>query len=201
MNPGNGTMGRYGCLVTCVSSMLHQFGYIDEDPGTVCDKLAVAGGFLSSSDLILSKVGEVWPRVAFMYSDDTTANATPEGNPVQVTTAIERIKKLARRGIPVAVHVDHLYGDGVADHFVLIVDDKLTTMNPDGGYLHDFEAKYGEQKKGIKGMRVWAAAPMQFLDYVSRDEQDIGITIGKLAVGNKQVKNLMVKEALEGLVR
>ena len=88
-----------------------------------------------------------------------------------------------------------------ADHFVLVVDDNLTVMNPDGGYLHSFESKYGDPKKGIKGYRVFGGSPYGFLDGATKDQQDIGVAIGQLAVANKQVKNQMVKEALEGLTR
>jgi hypothetical protein len=181
--------------------MLHQFGYIAETPATVCQKLVTAGGFLKSSDMILPKVSEIWGNVAYLASEDTTANSNPDANPVQVTTAIERIKKLARRGIPVILHVDNVAHDGIADHFVLCVDDQLTVMNPDGGTFHAFEMKYGDPKVGIKGYRVFAGAPMSFLDGVTKDQEDIGVTIGKLAVAKKQVSNLMVKEALEGLTR
>jgi hypothetical protein len=201
MLPGSLTLGKAGCLVTCIASVLHQFGYIDEDPGTVCDKLVKAGGFMKSSDLILSKVSEIWGKTSFIASEDTTANIHADANPVQVTTAIERIKKLVSRGIPVIVNVDHVYHDGVADHFVVIANRDLMTMNPDGGYFHDFENKYGDARIGVKGYRVFAGAPMAFLDGTTKDQEDIGVTIGKLAVASKQVSNLMVKESLEGLTR
>lgn len=201
MSPGPWTLGSKGCLVTCVASMLNQFGYIAETPDSVCKKLVAAGGFLSNSNLIYAKVAELWGNVAFISDDDTTANKQAEALPIQVDTAIVRAKKLLRRGIPVILNVDNVGNDGIADHYVLAVDDQLTVMNPDGGTFHAFELKYGDPKTGIKGITIFAAAPMSFLDNTTKDQEDIGVTIGKLAVAKKQVSNLMVKEALEGLTR
>jgi hypothetical protein len=201
MFPGPWALGPKGCMVVCVTSMLHQFGYITETPDTVNAKLVKAGGFLSNSNLIYAKVAELWANVAFVSDDDTTANIRADANPVQVTTAIERAKKLIRRGIPVILNVDNVGNDGIADHYVLAVDDNLTVMNPDGGTYHAFELKYGDPKTGIKGITIFAGAPMSFLDNTTKDQMDIGVTIGKLAVANKQVSNLMVKESLQGLTR
>lgn len=201
MKPSPKDLGSMGCLVTSVASMLNQFGYT-EDPGTVCDKLVAAGGFMPSGDLILNKVAEVWPRVALGDRNDTTANtAQTKFLALQIDVAIQRIKKLAMRGIPTLINVDNVGNDDYPDHWVLVVDDNLNIMDPARGVIAPFASIYGDPMKGVKGFCTFAAGPVAFLDHATLDQRDIGSAIGIAAAASKVSNHALVRQLIESLTR
>lgn len=64
----NYTVGKYGCLATCVAQALYDAGWL-ENPGTVVDKLSVNGGFTDNSYprggglLIWGMLGKIYPQI------------------------------------------------------------------------------------------------------------------------------------------
>jgi hypothetical protein len=200
MTPGSWTLGRMGCLVTALASGIHNYA-IELNPGQLCDKLVTAGAFMPSSDLTWSGFERAFPRFKVVERDDTTANTFHDANPVVVTEAVARVRRCVRRGQVVVMNVDNVGNDGVADHWVLLVNDQMDIMNPDGGRVEPFSLKYGDSLKGLKGFAVVAGTPGWFLDGVEKNEQDIGVVIGKLCSSPNRSSDLMVKESIESLTR
>ena len=202
MSPGSLTLAKAGCLVTALSSGISNFTY-NLDPGQLCDKLVTGGAFMPSSDLSWSAFERCFPQLAVAERDSTTAlKINHDANPVEIETALDRCKRLAGYGQVVVLNVDHLWDDGIADHWVLLVDDKWNIMDPDGGLVIPFSERYGDPRTGIKGFAFVVGTPGWFLDGTSKEEADRWVAIGETVLLMRKYPNdPVVKRLFDGLTR
>src|SRR3990167_10300959 len=124
MSPGSLTLGTDGCLVSALAAGISNFA-INLNPGELCDKLISSGAFMNTSSLTWSGFDTCFPKLKVMERDDTTSNTFHDANPVVTETAIARLKRVVRRGQVAVLNVDSIRDDGVADHWVLLVDDQF----------------------------------------------------------------------------
>lgn len=201
MKPGPHSLRSQGCLVTSVTMGVPNFT-IDFDPGQMCDKLVTGGAFDQYSQLVWADLERVFPQLKVAGREDTTANKFHDANPVVIGTAIERLKRMVRYGQVVVMNVDLVGNDGVADHWVLLVDDQFNIHDPAFGESCHFSKRYGDPLIGLKGYAIIAGTPGWFLDDATKEEKDRGVAIGQAVILTRKYPNdPVVKSLFDGLTR
>jgi len=201
MTPGTRTLASDGCLVTTLADGVPNFTY-NFTPGQLCKKCATGGAFMKSSDLSWAGFESCFPQLKVAGREDTTANKFHDANPVEQATAIERLTRMVRYGQVVALNVDHIKNDGVADHWILLADDKWNVHDPDGGVAIPFSQRYGDPMTGVKGYAIITGTPMAFVDGATKEECDRGVAIGQAVILIREYPNDPVVRALfDGLTR
>jgi len=156
---GGGSIGSYGCLLTCHSMSLIYYGHSDMSPdilNRVCiEKKVYDGNFIN-----FYAMGKLFGDylVVEMY------------NCVDTPCDMSKIDNHLAKGKPVIAGIGasadtpkELKYDGTIDHFVLIIgktDDGHYIINdPWEGETYYFDAKYGDPAKYIFGLRIYDGTP------------------------------------------
>ncbi len=113
------SMGRSGCLVTCIASALTAQG-IETDPGALCEQMSAASAFSETGQVLWKPLETAVPGLALVVTlsrDDQLSSADIDG--------------LLKKGILPMVKVK-MRGDG-GQHWVLITgseNGEYLTMDP-----------------------------------------------------------------------
>jgi len=198
------TMGRFGCLITCLSMAL-QNSALDLDPGRLCDALKAANAFSATGDMTLSALEKVTNRVTF-HSRKATTNCKDlkYGERMDPQSAFDRIRGLVMLGMPTPVNVDLVGKDGVSDHWVLSVDvegSDLIINDPAYGDSLRFTKRYGDPLTGIYG---YAAYVIQPVEVPMGGHLKFGQSMAKVAEAWRQLPygpaKVMLREALDSFI-
>jgi len=146
------TIGSDGCLLTCVSMVLHYFGH-PVLPDSLNDQLVRVGGFYQGARLVWGKVSEIYPDVQFDWQVFNDGECSSKPAP------LELIDRLLGEKIPVIVKVDFNPGGELQEHWVLIVGKdeagSYIINDPWTGEEYFFQAKYGDPKRYIFAIRCY----------------------------------------------
>lgn len=147
-----GTIGAYGCLLTCHSMMLTYYGH--ELLPDVLNEIYKNKNVYDQGNLINF-------YAAANCFDDIIAKDRPIY--LNVPADLTKIDKQLENKHPVIAHVDNVNNDNVPDHFVLIIgktDDGHYIINdPWTGETYYFDAKYGDPARYIYGLRIYEGTP------------------------------------------
>jgi hypothetical protein len=198
LGPTGPTMGMKGCLVTALSSGLANAA-LTIDPGQLAKRLSPIGGFTSDGSLQLAKLDQAVPGVFFKDRVYTTLT-TDQANVVKmnVDVAVENIRHYVDMGMLVAVNVDAVGGDGISDHWVLVVDSDFTIVDPGYGERVPFSKRYKTPETGIYGYIIYVISPIGFPDATGLPR--VGQAKYKLSYAlHNGVSNQYVREAYDVL--
>jgi hypothetical protein len=176
---GSGTFGKYGCLVTALSSLATFAGY-DVTPVTLAREIDKVGAFEGDYLRHPSKVSEAFPRLKWHYDYFVGGKLTSLVNWRNRPADIEVLANLLRTQ-PVVVEVDFDGADlDIDQHFVLAlayrpdplggIHDELLVLDPWNGsrinllidyfnpkWMRDNTMKSGQTRvsRTIMGLRLW----------------------------------------------
>jgi len=149
MGTGGGTIGRYGCLMCCLASILANAGY-DTDPRRLNNWLNKNGGYQPGSANLAS------------FSSIEFFNVVKLIRPVLFTTGpvpFDKISATIRAGGYATIMVDfngqpHTKESDVAMHWVRWLDDKANIMDPWLGQVMPLSPRYGKDANSA----IWRVA-------------------------------------------
>jgi len=153
---GGGSIGLYGCYLTCLSMYLIYCGKEDMTPDVLNEVFKVNKCY-DGNNLNFYAIGKIW--------GDFKSIEFYECNDIPCDTS--KVDTLLKKKQPVIAKVDFdnnpsTKGDS---HFVLIIgktDDGHYIINdPWEGETYFFDAKYGEPSKGIYGLRIYEGIPKE----------------------------------------
>jgi len=167
--PTNLTMRRWGCYITSLSSMLHNFAK-ELDPGQVLDKLIEVNGISTDGLLTYDGVMRAFPDLYFNTRAYTSNDPSAHLQKMPVDVALDRVARLLYLGQPTILCVDNLYNDRIPDHAILATDTKrnlgkitdFRVMDPDGGHDRWFSEKYGPLRENLYGYVSIIGPPVWF---------------------------------------
>lgn len=192
-----GTIGQYGCLLTCMSMLASYYGH-NINPAEMDNWLKNNSGYVQGN----------------LYRNDAFAREFPDcgyKDPIfctNYTAPLDKINAELKAGRPVVVMVDfdHDPNDGIQTHFVLIVG-----LNDDGVYIINdpwygdqvfFTGRYGidqglaiNQIDLFSGPVVDATPQPQIINYKDFLTQIKGVAYGKGWPWEKvsRIKNILVQ--------
>lgn len=147
---GNTTIGRYGCLLTCISMMLRVANVVVK-PDELALALESVGGLYPGGELKWRYIEKVPGRMKFLERHRTELERS--GLRYDINESILRVNALVDMGIPVCVNVDNVGSDGRPDHWVLMVDrfGMDDNMRDPWNAGTSFEGVYGHPEKALYG--------------------------------------------------
>lgn len=180
-------MAGFGCYTSSVSSMLA--GAYDKavTPGTLCQALNSINGYDKDGQLKWDALSQLYPDV-FLYRSAWTTNFPNRDTAKEaIETALKRIERSVKLGMPVLLCVDNILKDRIPDHAVNLFDApadraKWRIMDPDGGKTVYFKDKYGPVETGIYGYRMIVGSPLHWPDDATELEKDAGIAAWKASM-------------------
>ena len=144
----NSLISSYGCLLTCHAMMLIYYGHDDLTPDTLNELYKNKNVY--DKDLI-----NFW--AASNCFEDITADEYY--NCYNDPCDLSKIDTYLDQKKPVIAWVDFSPKDDVPDHFVLIIgkeNDSYLVNDPWTGETYFFEAKFGDPKRYIFGLRLYS---------------------------------------------
>ena len=182
LGTGTGTIGSYGCLLTCHSMMLTYFGH--ELLPDVLNEVYKSKDVFDNGNLI-----NFW-AVANLFED---IKVKEYYNCYDEPCDLSKIDKQLEKKMPVIALVDFSPTAGVQTHFVLVIgktDDGHYLINdPWTGETYYFDAKYGDPSRYIYGLRIYEGTPKN----ASSPEDEIADLTDKL----KSCNVSLAEKALE----
>lgn len=108
-----GTIGDYGCLVTCIAMVCTYFGH-EETPSTLNDKLKNNGGFANGNLFVWGAITNIYRDIMYQGQVQT---------PDALTSAqMQKIKDTLDKGYPVIVQIDTVPATTSFDeHWILAI--------------------------------------------------------------------------------
>ena len=147
-----GTIGSYGCLLTCHTMMLNYFGH-DFTPDTLNAVYKEKEVYHDGNLISFYDAGDVFQDV----------KADEFYNCITTPCDLKKVDEYLDKKLPVIAYVDNVDNDKRPDHFVLIIGkdehDKYFINDPWMGETYYFHAKYGEPDTGIYGLRLYSGTP------------------------------------------
>lgn len=198
---GSTTIGKDGCLMTCVVNWLKAVG-IDTTPDKLVEAVEKVGGIADDGNFMSYLLWKVYPDT---YLLDRYQTANDKDSYIQHYTtekALAHIKRLLSMGLPVIVHVDAVAADGHPDHFVLVHDyldgTNINCFDPYYGAIN-FKAKYGDPAKSVYGICAMLGTPVSSIDNGANQN---GAAVGKMiklfrGLKNDPTNRQIAKEAIE----
>lgn len=182
------TMRTHGCMVTAISMALNTYGY-KLDPGQLCDLLNADKGFNSEGLVIWQAIERNFKSVVFVDSLSIwTKNYDQLTSKYEIPEALNILRNLVGMGFPVFLNVDNIGNDKRPDHFIDLFHAPVTgqwkAKDPDGGHDVILESgfKYGPKETAIYGFRVLIGTPLNFPDYVNRQDHWKGLAAWRAAM-------------------
>lgn len=152
LGEGTGTIGTYGCLLTCHAMMLTYYGH--EFLPDVLNEVYKTKEVFDLKTLI-----NFW-AAANVFGD---INADEFYNCYDEPCDLSKIDAQLEKKQPVIALVDFSPTAGVQTHFVLIIgkteDGAYLINDPWTGETYFFHAKYGEPARYIYGLRIYSGQP------------------------------------------
>jgi hypothetical protein len=152
LGTGSGTIGNYGCLLTCHSMLLTYFGH--ELLPDVLNEVYKSKGVFDQGNLI-----NFW-AAATCFDDIKVGEYY---NCYNDPCDLSKIDNQLNKKMPVIAMVDFAPTAGVQTHFVLIIgkteDNHYIINDPWTGETYYFDAKYGDPVKYIFGLRIYEGTP------------------------------------------
>lgn len=204
MGSSGKTLSSDGCLVTCLSMALANFA-INVNPGELCTLINSLNGFDEYGNLYLEAISKKYSSVSLIGSYETSLSKRPQYTKIEIGEAIHRIQRLIHLGIPVALNVDAIGHDGLADHFVLAYDcvgtNDFQINDPISGKSVKLSSKYDFADKAIYRYIAWIGAPISFPNADNGGLPSEGVTAWKLSQAIKGIsRDLYTREAFENLI-
>lgn len=202
MEPSGLNLRRWGCFTTAIAMALHNYA-IKIDPGEFCKLLVKNNGYTDDGMIKYDGIERAIHQVSFYergYTSNIKDNRTSK---TEISTAIKKIQKLVRFGMPTLLAVDNVYADDIPDHAVLLVDapdnlDDWVIHDPDGGNRILFKDKYGNPMDKIFG---WVALIGTPVEVPEGGDSTLAQVTSKLSQAKKGINpELMVREALDMLL-
>jgi len=154
LGTGTGTIGNYGCLLTCHSMMLTYFGH--ELLPDVLNEVFKTKDVFDNGNLI-----NFW-AVANLFED---IKVKEYYNCYDEPCNLQKIDAQLEKKMPVIALVDFSPTAGVQTHFVLIIgkteDGHYLINDPWTGETYYFDAKYGDPVRYIYGLRIYEGTPKE----------------------------------------
>jgi len=176
LGTGTGTIGNYGCLLTCHAMLLSYYGH--EFLPDVLNEV------YKDKDVFDLKNMINFFAAANVFGDIT---ADEFYNCYDLPCDLTKIDKYLNEKKPVIAMVDFSPTAGVQTHFVLIIgksDDGHYLINdPWTGETYFFHAKYGEPARYIYGLRLYSGEPKN----ETSEEDKIGDLTDSLTSCNKDL--------------
>jgi hypothetical protein len=207
------TVGNYGFLVVSIANALANYAIDkaekdgDLTPAELVTRLSEGNCFELDGNLRTQNVDAIIPKLYRLERIYTTVWPAKVGCQVNIDTAISRIRRLLRIGQPVILHVDATkwYTNLYADHFVLLVSDDWTIVDPWDGKRVNLIERYGQPDKTIQGYLSYVGSAIQ---YEENGDQAAGQAAFKLTQVMKQEwwkkqelpLKFYIKEALDHLI-
>ena len=139
-----GTIGAYGCLLTCIAMTCCYFGH-DETPDSLNEKLKANGGYLNGNLY-------VWGALNKIFSDIKYQGQTSTPDPL-TTSQMNFIRSKIDAGYPVILQIDTIPATAKLDeHWVLVIDydgDDFILADPWDG--------------AVKRITSWGVKPQQMI--------------------------------------
>ena len=152
LGTGTGTIGNYGCLLTCHAMLLSYYGH--EFLPDVLNEVYKDKNVFDQDNMVN------FFAAANVFGDIT---ADEFYNCYDLPCDLTKIDKYLEQKKPVIAMVDFSPTAGVQTHFVLIIgksDDGHYLINdPWTGETYFFHAKYGEPARYIYGLRLYSGEP------------------------------------------
>lgn len=177
---GGGSIGLYGCLLTCHSMALIYFGHEDMLPDLLNETFKQKSCY-DGNNLNFWAIGNVF--------GDYRAVEYYECN--DVPCDFSKIDNQLNKKLPVIAKVDFDNNPSTKGdwHFVLIIgkteDGHYLINDPWTGETYYFDAKYGEPAKGIYGLRIYEGTPKEETNY----QDKINDLTDKLKSANEALAN------------
>ena len=188
---GGGSIGLYGCLLTCHAMALTYYGH-DVTPDTL-NELFKQKGCYDGNYLNFYKVGDVYNDyidVEYYDCQDIPCDLT-------------KIDKKLGEKRPVIAMVDFDANPSTKGdwHFVLIIgkenDGSYYINDPWTGETYFFHAKYGDPAKGIYGLRIYDGTPPNISNPQDKiDELQNQVQSANEALASKALEVSMLTEKL-----
>lgn len=164
--PSTLTLGRYGCFVTSVASLLSNYA-ITVTPDELLQKLVKVNGFTNDGYLKHEAINRIYPDVVYYERAYTTNDKSGNFLKMQIDVAIKKVLNLLRLGQCPILCVDNVFDDGLPDHATVLIagNEDLRTwtiMNPDAGIIQNFWDKYGDPEKKLYGFVSYLGQPINF---------------------------------------
>lgn len=151
---GDGTIGRYGCLLVCHSMALQYYGHEGMTPD-VLNQVFKEKGAYDGNYLNFYAVGNVFT--------DYKAEEMYQCPDVACDMSKVDSKLNEKKPVIALVDFDNNPVGGVDSHFVLIIgkdeSGNYFINDPWEGETYYFHAKYGEPSRGIYGLRIYSGTP------------------------------------------
>jgi len=144
---GTGTIGDYGCVLTCCTMLCNYYSH-NTAPDKLNEDMKKVGGYYNKNLWQWHKLTEIYPDIKFTGGLDFPNDPTP----------LNKIDKQLNKGFPVIAYIDYSSKPGIQTHFVLIVgkvNGDYLINDPLGGETYFFKAKYGDIVKRVLGLRFY----------------------------------------------
>lgn len=146
---GTGTIGTYGCLLTCHCMLLNYYGY-KFTPDELNEKYKSSGVFEQGNLINFFAAANCFDNIV----------ADEHYNCYDFPCDLEKIDKYLAEGKPVIALVDFEPKAGLQTHFIIIhgkEDGSYLTIDPWDGTEQWFQARYGDDPaKYIFGLRLYS---------------------------------------------
>lgn len=181
---GGGSIGQFGCLLTCHSMALIYYGHDNMAPDVlneVCKQKNIYDGNYLNFFALGGLFGDY---IASEYYD---CIATP--------CDLTKIDNSLIKKMPVIAMVDFDNNPSTKNdtHFVLIIgkteDNHYIINDPWTGETYFFDAKYGEPTKGIYGLRLYTGTPREETNL----QDKVDDLTGKLKSVNETLANALLE--------
>lgn len=140
----SGTIGDYGCLMTCVAMMCTYYGH-EETPATLNEKLKRNGGYANGNLFVWGAIANIFPDIAYQ-GQTQTPDALSQ-------TQMNTIKKTLDKGMPVILQIDTVPVTSAFDeHWIMAIDydgDDFIVQDPWDG--------------ATKRITSWGVAPQKLI--------------------------------------
>jgi len=152
LGEGTGTIGTYGCLLTCHAMMLTHYGH-EFLPDVLNEVYKTKEVFDLGNQINFFAAANVFGDV----------NAEEFYNCYGTPCDLSKIDAQLEKKQPVIALVDFSPTAGVQTHFVLIIgkteDGAYLINDPWTGETYFFHAKYGDPARYIYGLRIYSGVP------------------------------------------
>lgn len=139
-----GTIGDYGCLLTCVAMVVTYFGH-EETPATLDDHLIQSNGFANGNLFVWGAIPNIYKDIAYQ-GQTQTPDALSQGQ-------MQKIKDALDKGFPVILQIDTVPATAAFDeHWILAI-----------GYDGDDFIVQDPWDGATKRITSWGIAPQKLI--------------------------------------